>query len=98
MSPTLTSQPRLMNVDGLSWPSRSVRFLPDETGDSAHWKHFWWFYFGSPLVHVGLFWFTLQLLDFEARSAEQVPLLLKMKRSQLALSKAVESGDTDLGE
>uniref|UniRef100_H3CZ34 Vacuolar protein sorting-associated protein 16 homolog n=1 Tax=Tetraodon nigroviridis TaxID=99883 RepID=H3CZ34_TETNG len=27
---------------------------------------------------------------------EQVPLLLKMKRSHLALSKAVESGDTDL--
>lgn len=40
----------------------------------------------------------VQLLDFEARSGEQVPLLLKMKRSQLALSKAVESGDTDLGE
>jgi len=45
---------------------------------------------GSSLVY--------QLLDFEARSGEQVPLLLKMKRSQLALSKAVESGDTDLGE
>lgn len=42
--------------------------------------------------------FVFQLLDFEARSGEQVPLLLKMKRSQLALSKAVESGDTDLGE
>lgn len=40
----------------------------------------------------------MKLLDFEARSGEQVPLLLKMKRSQLALSKAVESGDTDLGE
>ncbi|XP_061572203.1 vacuolar protein sorting-associated protein 16 homolog isoform X2 [Cololabis saira] len=39
---------------------------------------------------------AIKLLDFEARSAEQVPLLLKMKRSQLALSKAVESGDTDL--
>lgn len=44
------------------------------------------------------FLFLCQLLDFEARSGEQVPLLLKMKRSQLALSKAVESGDTDLGE
>uniref|UniRef100_A0AAX7T5Q4 Vacuolar protein sorting-associated protein 16 homolog n=1 Tax=Astatotilapia calliptera TaxID=8154 RepID=A0AAX7T5Q4_ASTCA len=41
---------------------------------------------------------AIKLLDFEARSGEQVPLLLKMKRSQLALSKAVESGDTDLGE
>ncbi|MGH0161945.1 UNVERIFIED_CONTAM: hypothetical protein FKN15_041803 [Acipenser sinensis] len=36
------------------------------------------------------------LLEFEPRSGEQVPLLLKMKRSQLALSKAIESGDTDL--
>lgn len=46
-----------------------------------------------------VFFFGLcKLLDFEARSGEQVPLLLKMKRSQLALSKAVESGDTDLGE
>ncbi|CAK6981606.1 vacuolar protein sorting-associated protein 16 homolog [Scomber scombrus] len=39
---------------------------------------------------------AIKLLDYEARSGEQVPLLLKMKRSQLALSKAVESGDTDL--
>lgn len=39
---------------------------------------------------------AIKLLEYEARSGEQVPLLLKMKRSQLALSKAVESGDTDL--
>ncbi|CAL8306793.1 unnamed protein product [Merluccius merluccius] len=39
---------------------------------------------------------AIKLLDYEARSGEQVPLLLKMKRSQLALSKAIESGDTDL--
>ncbi|XP_076026833.1 vacuolar protein sorting-associated protein 16 homolog [Genypterus blacodes] len=39
---------------------------------------------------------AIKLLDYEARSGEQVPLLLKMKRSPLALSKAVESGDTDL--
>uniref|UniRef100_A0AAV2MHR4 Vacuolar protein sorting-associated protein 16 homolog n=1 Tax=Knipowitschia caucasica TaxID=637954 RepID=A0AAV2MHR4_KNICA len=39
---------------------------------------------------------AIQLLEFEARSGEQVPLLLKMKRSHLALSKAVESGDSDL--
>uniref|UniRef100_A0A7M4EGQ3 Vacuolar protein sorting-associated protein 16 homolog n=1 Tax=Crocodylus porosus TaxID=8502 RepID=A0A7M4EGQ3_CROPO len=38
----------------------------------------------------------LQLLEYEPRSGEQVPLLLKMKRSKLALSKAIESGDTDL--
>lgn len=41
---------------------------------------------------------TPQLLEYEPRSGEQVPLLLKMKRSKLALSKAIESGDTDLGE
>lgn len=39
-----------------------------------------------------------QLLEYEPRSGEQVPLLLKMKRSKLALGKAIESGDTDLGE
>ncbi|MGH0134554.1 UNVERIFIED_CONTAM: hypothetical protein FKN15_023298 [Acipenser sinensis] len=41
-------------------------------------------------------WACFKLLEFEPRSGEQVPLLLKMKRSQLALSKAIESGDTDL--
>lgn len=40
----------------------------------------------------------MQLLEYEPRSGEQVPLLLKMKRSKLALSKAIESGDTDLGK
>uniref|UniRef100_A0A673FSU8 Vacuolar protein sorting-associated protein 16 homolog n=1 Tax=Sinocyclocheilus rhinocerous TaxID=307959 RepID=A0A673FSU8_9TELE len=39
---------------------------------------------------------AIKLLEFEPRSGEQVPLLLKMKKSPLALSKAIESGDTDL--
>ncbi|KAG2459302.1 VPS16 protein, partial [Polypterus senegalus] len=39
---------------------------------------------------------AIMLLDFEPQSGEQVPLLLKMKRGQLALNKAIESGDTDL--
>ncbi|XP_062991766.1 vacuolar protein sorting-associated protein 16 homolog [Elgaria multicarinata webbii] len=39
---------------------------------------------------------AIKLLEYEPRSGEQVPLLLEMKRSQLALSKAIESGDTDL--
>ena len=38
-----------------------------------------------------------QLLDHEPRAADQVPLLLVMKEDQLALTKAVDSGDTDLG-
>uniref|UniRef100_A0A667IZV5 Vacuolar protein sorting-associated protein 16 homolog n=1 Tax=Lynx canadensis TaxID=61383 RepID=A0A667IZV5_LYNCA len=41
---------------------------------------------------------AIKLLEYEPRSGEQVPLLLKMKRSKLALSKAIESGDTDLGD
>ncbi|NXH45732.1 VPS16 protein, partial [Dicaeum eximium] len=41
---------------------------------------------------------AIKLLEYEPRSGEQVPLLLKMKRSKLALGKAIESGDTDLGE
>lgn len=83
-----------------------ARFSREELGGFAHLNqtvfHTGTRSGGSTLVlhwfPVGSCWFALQLLDFEARSGEQVPLLLKMKRSQLALSKAVESGDTDLGE
>lgn len=52
----------------------------------------------SPAPSLCAFLPTPQLLEYEPRSGEQVPLLLKMKRSKLALSKAIESGDTDLGE
>ncbi|KAH3746297.1 vacuolar protein sorting-associated protein 16 [Pelomyxa schiedti] len=37
-----------------------------------------------------------KLLDYEPRAAEQVPLLLRMAQEEVALAKAVESGDTDL--
>eukprot|EP01112_Ceratiomyxa_fruticulosa_P007909 TRINITY_DN2060_c0_g1_i1.p1 TRINITY_DN2060_c0_g1~~TRINITY_DN2060_c0_g1_i1.p1 ORF type:complete len:827 (+),score=180.52 TRINITY_DN2060_c0_g1_i1:187-2667(+) len=36
------------------------------------------------------------LLDYEPRAADQVPLLISMQEDELALSKAIESGDTDL--
>ena len=38
----------------------------------------------------------IQLLEFEPRAAEQVPLLLKLKQNDLALKKAIASGDPDL--
>lgn len=38
-----------------------------------------------------------QLLDHEPKGSDQVPLLLAMKEDKLALVKAVDSGDTDLG-
>lgn len=37
-----------------------------------------------------------KLLDYESQAADQVPLLLEMKEDRLALTKAVNSGDTDL--
>lgn len=40
---------------------------------------------------------SIQLLDHESRASDQVPLLLTMKQDRLALEKAVDSGDTDLG-
>lgn len=58
----------------------------------------WVFGVPRPASSLCAFLPTLQLLEYEPRSGEQVPLLLKMKRSKLALSKAIESGDTDLGE
>ena len=37
-----------------------------------------------------------QLLDHETRAGKQVPLLLLMEEDEIALDKAIESGDTDL--
>jgi hypothetical protein len=37
-----------------------------------------------------------QLLDYEPRAGKQVPLLLNMEEDDVALDKAMESGDTDL--
>ncbi|KAF4618727.1 hypothetical protein D9613_010167 [Agrocybe pediades] len=37
-----------------------------------------------------------ELLDYEPKGSDQVPLLLAMKEDKLALVKAVDSGDTDL--
>lgn len=39
-----------------------------------------------------------KLLDYEPRASKQVPLLLSMKEDDLALVKAIESGNPDLGE
>ena len=36
------------------------------------------------------------LLNYELRAASQVPLLLQMEEGELALDKAIQSGDTDL--
>ncbi|RPA85838.1 vacuolar protein sorting 16 [Ascobolus immersus RN42] len=37
-----------------------------------------------------------QLLNYEPRAGKQVPLLLSMEEDDIALDKAIESGDTDL--
>jgi hypothetical protein len=38
------------------------------------------------------------LLDHEVHAREQVPLLMEMKKADLALDKAIESGDPQLGK
>lgn len=50
----------------------------------------------NPIETVYSIYF-LKLLDFEPRAGQQVPLLMKMHKDNIALSKAIESGDTDLG-
>ncbi|KAI0712429.1 vacuolar protein sorting-associated protein 16 [Earliella scabrosa] len=45
---------------------------------------------------VGRTSLATRLLDHETKASDQVPLLLSMKEDRLALTKAVESGDTDL--
>ena len=47
---------------------------------------------------VGRTTLATRLLDHETRASDQVPLLLSMQEDRLALAKAVESGDSDLGE
>ena len=37
-------------------------------------------------------------MDYEPRAADQVPLLISMEEDEMALMKAIESGDTDLGK
>ena len=39
-----------------------------------------------------------QLLDYEPKASEQVPLLLRMDQDHVALTKAIDSGDSDLGQ
>ena len=40
----------------------------------------------------------MQLLDHEVHAREQVPLLMEMKKADMALDKAIESGDPQLGK
>lgn len=51
----------------------------------------------NPIETVYWYYIFLKLLDFEPRAGQQVPLLMKMHKDKIALSKAIESGDTDLG-
>ncbi|KAJ1660490.1 Vacuolar protein sorting-associated protein 16 [Dispira simplex] len=46
--------------------------------------------------HLGYEKLAAKLLEHEPRAADQVPLLMSMGKDQLALRKAVDSGDTDL--
>jgi len=50
----------------------------------------------SKAVDCGRTHLAIKLLDYEARAADQVPLLMRIGKDDLALEKAVLSGDTDL--
>ena len=41
---------------------------------------------------------SMQLLGHEVHAREQVPLLMEMKKADMALDKAIESGDPQLGK
>lgn len=47
-------------------------------------------------VDCGRTHLAIKLLDYEAKAADQVPLLMRMNKDDLALEKAIVSGDTDL--
>jgi len=50
----------------------------------------------SKALECGRTELATRLLDYEPKTADQVPLLMRMKKDELALQKAIESGDTDL--
>ncbi|RMX51789.1 hypothetical protein pdam_00011635 [Pocillopora damicornis] len=50
----------------------------------------------SKAVDCGRTHLAIKLLDYEAKAADQVPLLMRMNKDDLALDKAIMSGDTDL--
>lgn len=51
---------------------------------------------GRAAYHEGRARLATELLNHEPRAGRQVPLLLDMEEDELALDKAIESGDTDL--
>ena len=50
----------------------------------------------STAFHTGRRGLAAMLLEYEPLATDQVPLLVSMKEEELALEKAIESGDTDL--
>ncbi|XP_031556502.1 vacuolar protein sorting-associated protein 16 homolog [Actinia tenebrosa] len=50
----------------------------------------------SKALECGRTKLAIRLLDYEPKAADQVPLLMRMKNDELALEKAIMSGDTDL--
>ena len=50
----------------------------------------------STAYKAGKIELATKLLDYEPRAADQVPLLISMHQEEVALSKAIDSGDTDL--
>ncbi|KAM7425162.1 Vacuolar protein sorting-associated protein 16, partial [Porites harrisoni] len=50
----------------------------------------------SKAVDCGRTHLAIKLLDYETEAADQVPLLMRMNKDDLALEKAIMSGDTDL--
>ena len=43
-------------------------------------------------------WNTQKLLEYEKKASEQVPLYIEINNPELALRKAMESGDSDLSK
>jgi vacuolar protein sorting-associated protein 16 len=47
-------------------------------------------------IDVGRHELAIKLLEYETKASDQVPLYMKIKNQELALKKAIESGDSDL--
>ncbi|XP_052805418.1 vacuolar protein sorting-associated protein 16 homolog [Mya arenaria] len=70
-----------------------ARVIADKMGDTPGVSYS---EIANKALEVGRPDLAIRLLDYEPKASRQVPLLLKMKKEQLALNKAIDSGDTDL--
>jgi len=84
---------KLKSAEGVSFAAIAREALRVERYELATFVRRWFRFVIIPGIESFAF---RQLLDYEPKASEQVPLLIQMNKFERALQKAIESGDSDL--